>query len=104
MPRPFPLMLLTAALISAANAQDGSTEAGYAYAQSICADCHAIKKDQAWSPNVKAPPFSKIANTPGMTGAALLVILQTPHRDMPDLIIPAKDKADVVAYILSLKR
>jgi hypothetical protein len=39
-----------------------------------------------------------------MTGAALFVILQTPHRDMPDLVIPAKDKADVVAYILSLQK
>ena len=39
-----------------------------------------------------------------MTGAALFVILQTPHRDMPDLIIPAKEKANVVAYILSLQK
>jgi hypothetical protein len=37
----------------------------------------------------------------GITGAALVVILQTAHRDMPDFIIPAKDKADMVANILS---
>ena len=46
----------------------------------------------------------KLQRTPGMTEAALFVILQTPHRDMPDFIIPAKDKADVVAYILSLQQ
>jgi hypothetical protein len=34
----------------------------------------------------------KIANTPGMAGAALLVILQTPRREMPDIIIPARER------------
>ena len=96
-------LLLTAAFLCfGARAQDGSAEAGSAYARDVCAECHAIQGDLP-SPNPKAPTFQKIANTPGMTGAALLVILQTPHRNMPDLIIPAKDKADVVAYILSLQ-
>jgi hypothetical protein len=48
--------------------------------------------------------LAKIASTPGVTGTALFVLLQTPHREMPDLIIPAKEKADVVAYILSLQK
>ncbi len=85
-------------------AQEGSAEAGFAYARAICSECHAIRSDDFLSPNPKAPPFAKIASSPGITGAALFVILQTPHRDMPDLIIPAKDKADVVAYILSLQK
>ncbi len=75
-----------------------------AYARSVCSECHAIRSGDYLSPNPKAPPFPKIADTPGMTGTALFVILQTPHRDMPDFIIPAKDKADVVAYILSLQK
>ncbi|MBI4723517.1 MAG: cytochrome C [Rhodomicrobium sp.] len=98
------ILFFAAALTSGARAQEGSIEAGRDYAQAICAQCHAIRKGEAWSPNLEAPPFSKIANTPGMTGAALALILRTPHREMPDLIIPAKEKADVVAYILSLKR
>ncbi len=103
MARIFTLLLLTTALCFGARAQEGSVEAGLAYAKTICAECHAIGSNGGPSPNPKAPPFSKIANTPGMTGAALFVILQTPHRNMPDFIIPAKDKADVVAYILSLQ-
>src|SRR5579883_991900 len=85
-------------------AQEGNVEAGKAYAQAACAECHAVRAGSLLSPNVGAPPFEKIANTPGMTGAALYVILQGTHREMPDFIIPAKDKADVVAYILSLKQ
>jgi cytochrome c len=87
-----------------ARSQEGSAEAGLAYARTNCSECHAIRSDDVLSPNPKAPPFAKIAGTPGMTRAALLVILQTPHRDMPDLIIPAKDKADVMTYILSLQK
>jgi mono/diheme cytochrome c family protein len=85
-------------------AQEGSAEAGLAYARAACSECHAIRSEDFLSPNPKAPSFAKIAATPGMTGAALNVILQTPHRDMPDFIIPAKDKADVVAYILGLQK
>jgi hypothetical protein len=34
---------------------------------------------------------------------ALYVILQTPHREMPDLILAQQEKDDVIAYILTLK-
>ncbi len=104
MARLIPIMLLMAALSPAARAYEGSVEAGRTYALSMCAQCHAAEKGSMASPNPKSPTFGRIANTPGMTGAALLVILQTAHREMPDLIIPAKEKADVVAYILSFKR
>jgi hypothetical protein len=102
--RLFPLLLCTLALPSISWGQDGESKAGFAYAQSICAQCHAILSGGSPSPNPDAPTFERIANTPGMTGAALYVILQNPHRKMPDLIIQAKDKADVIAYILCLKR
>ena len=98
------LVLFTVACCYGARAEDGNAVAGLAYARSICSECHAIRSDDYLSPNPKAPPFAKIANTSGMTGAALFVILQTPHRDMPDFIIPANDKADVVTYILSLQK
>ncbi len=104
MVRIFAVLMFVIAFCCGAGAEEGSAEAGLAYARTICSECHAIRSDDVLSPNAKAPPFSKIASTPGMTGATLFVILQTPHRDMPDLIIPAKDKADVVAYILSLQK
>ncbi len=104
MTRLITILLLAAAFCPAALAQDGSVQAGFQYAQTVCAECHAVREGAQVSPNPAAPAFSQIANSPGMTGAALVVILQTPHRQMPDLIVPSKDKADVVAYILSLKR
>ncbi len=97
-------LLFSVALSCTARAEEGSAAAGLAYARAACSECHAIRGDDYLSPNPKAPPFAKIANSPGITGAALYVILQTPHRNMPDFIIPAKDKADVVAYILSLQK
>jgi mono/diheme cytochrome c family protein len=100
----FSLLLFSVFLGGGAYAQDGSAEAGLQYARTVCAECHAIRAGEDLSPNPKSPPFAQIANSPGITGAALNVILSTPHRDMPDLIIPAKDKADVVAYILSLQK
>ena len=104
MVRFFTVQALAAAFSWAAWAQEDSPEAGRAYAQSICAKCHEIGQKGVFSPNPKAPAFSKIANTPGITGAALLVILQTVHREMPDLIIPQKVKPGLIAYILSLKQ
>jgi mono/diheme cytochrome c family protein len=104
MARIFSLLCLSMALCNGAFAQDGGAEAGLEYARTVCSECHAVRADDFLSPNPKAPPFAKIAATPGITGTALFVILQTPHRDMPDLIIPAKEKADIVAYILSLQK
>ena len=105
MVRIFTVLLITIAFCTGARAQEeGSAQAGLAYARAVCSECHAIRGDDFLSPSPKAPPFAKIAVTPGMTGAALNVILQTSHRDMPDLIIPTKDRADVMAYILGLQK
>jgi mono/diheme cytochrome c family protein len=74
-------------------------------AQRACAECHAVDKGQARSPNVAAPAFAAIAATRGMTAAALLAALQTSHPDrtMPNFILPPEELRDVVAYILSLQ-
>ena len=104
MVRIFTFLFFTAAICCGARAQDGSAEAGLSYAKTVCSECHAIRPDDFLSPNPKAPSFAKIASTPGVTGTALYVILQTPHREMPGFIIPARDQADVVAYILSLQK
>ena len=69
-----------------------------------CASCHSVEATGAKSPNSSAPIWVDIANTPGMTAAALTVFLSTPHQKMPDLIIPPANMQDLVAYILTLKR
>ncbi len=56
------------------------------------------------SPDLKAPRFKNVANTPGMTPTALMVWLQNAnHPTMPNLMIRGQELRNVAAYILSLK-
>lgn len=87
----------------AAGQELGEASAGYDYASQICAGCHAVQRGGLVSPNEKAPPFEAIANTRGMTEMALRVWFQTPHPTMPNLMMTARQKDDVISYILSLK-
>jgi mono/diheme cytochrome c family protein len=81
----------------------GRPSQGLASAQRLCAQCHAVEKEQARSPNEAAPPFGHIAAVPGMTAIALTVALTTSHRTMPNIMLEADERADIIAYILSLK-
>ncbi len=83
----------------------GNPSRGHDYARAHCAECHGVEttKDD-FSPNVEAPDFSVVANTPGMTERAVKVWLQTPHPTMPNLMIAAGDRDDLAAYIMSLKK
>jgi mono/diheme cytochrome c family protein len=97
------MLLLGAPLIAvtgtAVAQQLGDPGRGHDYAARNCAECHAVDGTRP-SPNRDAPSFAAVANTPGMTEMALGVFLFTPHRQMPDLIIPTAAARDVIAYIL----
>jgi mono/diheme cytochrome c family protein len=98
-------MGVTASLLAGGHAwAEGNPGAGLALARRICSECHAVERAQERSPNAAAPRFETIANVPGMTGAALSVALQTPHRTMPNVMLDANELSDIVAYILSLRR
>jgi len=81
----------------------GDATRGLDYASRVCAECHLVDDQGPYSVNPDAPSFKEIANTAGMTGTAIKVWLQTSHPTMPDLIIPAQDTDDLIAYILSLR-
>ena len=81
----------------------GDLVEGLATARQVCAECHAIEKEQMTSPNSKSPTFLKLANTPGMTSIALSAALTTPHAGMPMFVLSADQRANIIAYILSLK-
>ena len=69
-----------------ANAQQiRSVQEGRQLAREVCAECHAIDNAAGGSTNPYAPTFKVIANTPGMTSAALTVALQTTHADHAQL-------------------
>lgn len=99
------ISILTTVWGAAAAAQDrAAPEAGQDFARRVCAECHAVGEEDIESPNAAAPPFTVIANTPGMTAAALRFVLSNPHREMPDLILQPEQLRDVVAYLLTLQR
>ena len=75
---------------------------GLTEARQVCSACHAIQKGQVPSPNSRSPTFVELANAPGMTAAALLVALTTPHAGMPMFILTTEQRENVIAYILSL--
>jgi mono/diheme cytochrome c family protein len=91
------------ALSSDALAQDADIEAGAAYANKVCAACHAVLPDEQVSPLPQVPTFQSVANTPGMTEMALTVWLQSSHPTMPNIVLEPDDMRNVVAYIRSLE-
>ncbi len=92
------------ALASGALAQEADIEAGAAYAEQVCAACHAVLANEQISPLPQAPTFQSVADTPGMTELALTVWLQSSHPTMPNIILKQDDLRNVVAYIRSLKK
>jgi mono/diheme cytochrome c family protein len=84
-------------------AQIGIAKKGYRLAREACAQCHLIGKEAGRSSNLAAPSFKAIANTPGITSAALSVALRTSHRTMPNIVIKGEDADSIIAYILNLK-
>jgi cytochrome c len=102
-------MLLATVIASAvaagcATAQEvGEPNRGLELAQRLCAQCHAVRKDQLQSPNAQAPRFQVVASVPGMTAIALSAALNTSHRVMPNILLAPDEQAHIIAYILSLK-
>ena len=85
-------------------AEVGDPQRGLAYAKEVCAKCHAVKAGDTFSPEMLAPTFTVVADTPGMNERALYVWLQNgSHESMPNLMIAPRDLDDVVAYIVSLR-
>lgn len=98
------LPILACQAFPAGSQEAGDGQAGLAYAQEVCSGCHAVRREDPFSPVIEAPRFEDIANTPGMTGLALTVWFQSPHEFMPMIVMAPADKRDVTQYILSLKR
>ena len=97
--------LMVIAGVNGVQAQSyGDVAAGFAYADGVCSECHAVKKGQRTSPHERAPAFELVANARGMSEMALRVWFQSPHPSMPNLVLKDKTADDLVAYIMSLKR
>lgn len=94
-------VMLSAGVVDAQ--QIGDPTKGSELARDTCSRCHAVGRVQSVSPNPRAPTFVELATAPGMTGAALMVAMTTPHAGMPMFTLNAEQREDIIAYILSLK-
>lgn len=98
-----PLVLASLAIGGATSAQplSGNPSEGRRTAATLCMQCHKIDgRTEAGS----APSFAEIANLSSTTPLSLKVFLRSNHNRMPDLIIPASDTDDLIAFILSLRK
>ena len=71
---------------------------GATLAKRWCATCHVIASDQQLG-NTQAPPFSAIADRPGLNAGKLANFLLEPHPKMPNMNLSRAEAADLAAYI-----
>lgn len=100
------LLVLWATLVALpARAEEaGDPRQGLTLARQVCSACHAIQPQQHQSPNPRSPTFAEIATTPGMTSTGLTIALTTPHAGMPMFRLTSEQRADIIAYFLSLQQ
>jgi len=98
------LLLASLAALPLHAQESGDPRHGQALARQVCSDCHATQTEQLKSPNPRAPTFLELATMPGMTSAALTVALTTPHAGMPMFRLTSEQRADIIAYVLSLRQ
>jgi mono/diheme cytochrome c family protein len=100
------LVVLIAALLTSSElqAQKDRPKRGLIFAKQVCSHCHSVEMGSPNSPNLAAPRFEDIANTPGMTAMAISAALHTSHRTMPNVMLNADELSNIVAYLLSLKQ
>ena len=98
------LAVVMAAAAFSAEAQQGDTAVGHAFAREACRACHEVEAKEPSPRMIKiGPAFRDIANAPGMTATALRVFLTSSHPKMPNFILTPEEIADVTAYIVSLR-
>ena len=82
----------------------GDSWQGRRYAVQYCASCHDVRsRSSDTATESAAPSFHAVANAKTTSAIGLNVFLVSPHRAMPNFIISAKDRRNVIAYILSLR-
>ncbi|MBI3710645.1 MAG: c-type cytochrome [Proteobacteria bacterium] len=82
----------------------GDPAAGRVFAIRNCSSCHVVAERQAAPSVVDAPRFAALARDPAVTELSLRAFFQTPHAEMPDIMLTRQQTDDVISYIFSLRR
>ena len=100
-----PLLFMLFGILPAAGQEIGSVQGGRILAEEVCAACHVVGSEARSGRTVtRAPDFISVANMPAMNAVSLSAFLITPHPTMPNLMLSQEEAADIVAYIMSLRR
>src|ERR1043166_2188504 len=96
-------VLLAVAVPGSARAEDPADASyGRRIAETWCAACHAIDRGVKVSPRPPAPSFWVLSRDPAVTSTAIRVLLQTPHKTMPDIRFSPQEVDGLIAYIRGL--
>ncbi|MFO1118063.1 MAG: c-type cytochrome [Beijerinckiaceae bacterium] len=96
-----PLVVLLAGASLPAFGQGPS--AGQSIAEASCGACHQIYGDRSSAASANSgPSFQAISRMPSTTQLSIKVFLQTPHANMPNLILSREEIDALAAYIVTL--
>ena len=91
-------------LLPATAAQEaGLVEAGARIARESCVSCHSIDGGSVKLRAGAAPAFAAIAAMPSTTEVAIKEFLQTPHANMPNIMLTQNEIDALAAYILDFR-
>ena len=102
------LLLTAAACVPEPQPAPPSAEAGargLAIAEKWCADCHRVSSRQhdVARAEMRAPDFITVAARPEVDAGYLRRFMEVQHQPMTTYRLAGEERADVVAYFLSLK-
>jgi len=99
------VMLAGAVAGASAKADQPQVRRGHNFAQTNCAQCHAIGQTGE-SPLAKAPPFRSLHLRYEVEdlSEALAEGIRTAHREMPQFELDVGQIQDLIAYLKSLER
>ena len=97
------VFLMAASIEAAAEDYSGDPVAGMDLVERWCIDCHETGAGMHGGGALGAPAFQDVADDPSVTELALRAFLQTPHYEMPNLMLSPVETDDVISYILKLR-
>jgi mono/diheme cytochrome c family protein len=97
-------LALLSALAVSPEALAADPAGGKALAQRLCVNCHiVIPGETGGQVTAGVPGFKEIATKPGQTAQNIQNRMMNPHPPMPNVQLTNHERADLAAYIMSLK-
>ena len=85
-------------------AQAADSASGGALARRLCVNCHVVAPGEgAGQATAGIPSFKAVADKPGQTTDKIKDFILNPHPPMPQVQLTNNERANLAAYIFSLK-